>query len=126
MSRVLVDTSVWVDHFRRRNDTLVGLLHQDQVLVHPWVIGEIACGTPPKRAETLAHLASLQPATTASAAEAMAFVEREQLFGLGCGWVDVHLLAAACLTPRCQLWTLDLRLAALAQRFGRAFGSLIH
>lgn len=126
MSRVLADTSVWVDHFRRRNDTLVSLLHQDQVLVHPWVIGEIACGTPPKRAETLAHLASLQPVTTASPSEAMAFVEREQLFGLGCGWVDVHLLAAACLTPQCQLWTLDQRLGALAQRFGRAFQSLTH
>lgn len=126
MIRVLVDTSVWVDHFRRRNDGLVELLLKDQVLIHPWVIGEIACGTPPRRSATLADLASLQPTTQASPSEVLAFVEREQLFGLGCGWVDVHLLTATCLTPNCQLWTLDQRLDALAQRFGRAFRSLRH
>ena len=124
MSRVLVDPSVWVDHFRRRNDVLVALLQKDLVMVHPWVIGEIACGTPPRRTTTLADLASLQAVTQASPAEVMAFVEREQLFGLGCGWVDVHLLTATCLTPNCQLWTLDQRLSALAHRFGRAFRSL--
>ena len=126
MNRVLVDTSVWVDHFRRRNDTLVALLQKDQVLVHPWVIGEIACGTPPRRSATLGDLASLQPVTQASPAEVLDFVEREQLFGLGCGWVDMHLLTATCLTPNCQLWTLDQRLGALAQRFGRAFRSQTH
>jgi len=126
MSRVLVDTSVWVDHFRRRNDALVALLQKDKVLVHPWVIGEIACGTPPRRSATLSDMASLQPVTQASASEVLAFVEREQLFGLGCGWVNVHLLTATCLTPNCQLWTLDQQLDALAQRFGRAFRSLTH
>ena len=126
MSRVLVDTSVWVDHFRRRNDLLVALRQKDLVMVHPWLIGEIACGSPPRRTATLADLASLQAVTQASPAEVMAFVEREQLFGLGCGWVDVHLLTATCLTPNCQLWTLDQRLSALALRFGRAFRSLTH
>jgi predicted nucleic acid-binding protein len=126
MIRVLVDTSVWVDHFRRRNDGLVELLLKDQVLIHPWVIGEIACGTPPRRSATLADLASLQPATQASPSEVLAFVEREQLFGRGCGWVDVHLLTATCLTPNCQLWTLDQQLDAQARRFGRAFRSLRH
>lgn len=126
MSRVLVDTSVWVDHFRRRNAVLVDLLHKDRVLIHPWVIGEIACGTPPRRSATLADLASLAPATPASPPEVLDFVEREQLFGLGCGWVDVHLLTTTCLTTDCQLWTLDQRLDALAQRFGRAFRSLRH
>lgn len=124
MSRVLVDTSVWVDHFRRHNAVLVDLLHKDRVLIHPWVIGEIACGTPPRRSATLADLASLAPATPASPPEVLDFVEREQLFGLGCGWVDVHLLTTTCLTPNCQLWTLDQRLDALAQRFGCAFRSL--
>ena len=126
MSRVLVDTSVWVDHFRRCNDVLVALLHKDQVLVHPWVIGEIACGTPPRRHATLADLASLQVVRQASASEVLDFVEREQLWGLGCGWVDVHLLTSTCLTLGCQLWTLDQRLNALADRFGRAFRGLSH
>ena len=67
MSSVLVDTSVWVDHFRRRNDALIQLLAQDRVLVHPFVIGEIACGTPPARARTLADLDQLQPSQQASA-----------------------------------------------------------
>jgi predicted nucleic acid-binding protein len=121
MSLVLVDTSVWVDHFRRSNPHLVSLLAQGGVICHPWIVGELACGTPPRRAETLADLASLQQAQTASNSELMAFVEREQLYGLGCGWVDLQLLAASCLTEGAVLWTHDLRLDALAQRFGRAY-----
>lgn len=118
MSSVLVDTSVWVDHFRRRNDALIQLLAQDRVLVHPFVIGEIACGTPPARARTLADLDQLQPSQQASAREVLAFVERERLFGLGCGWVDMVLLASALMTPGAALWTLDGRLANLAERLG--------
>jgi predicted nucleic acid-binding protein len=111
---------------RRSNPHLVSLLAQDGVLCHPWILGELACGTPPKRAETLADLASLQQAQTASNSELMAFVEREQLYGLGCGWVDLQLLAASCLTEGAVLWTQDLRLDALAQRFGRAYRSHAH
>jgi len=118
VSSVLVDTSVWVDHFRRRNDALIQLLAQDRVLVHPFVIGEIACGTPPARARTLADLDQLQPSQQASAREVLAFVERERLFGLGCGWVDMVLLASALMTPGAALWTLDGRLATLAERLG--------
>ena len=89
MSGVLVDTSVWVDHFRRRNDALIGLLGLDQVLGHPLVVGEVACGTPPERHQTLADLALLQPAQQASVDEALQFIENEHLFGLGCGLVDI-------------------------------------
>ena len=94
MSGVLVDTSVWVDHFRRRNDALIGLLGLDQVLGHPLVVGEVACGTPPERHQTLADLALLQPAQQASVDEALQFIENEHLFGLGCGLVDIMLLAS--------------------------------
>lgn len=124
--RVLVDTSVWVDHFRQRNAPLVALLVQDSVLIHPLVLGELACGTPPSRTQTLADLQRLQSAQQATVREVMALVERERLFGLGCGLVDVSLLASALMTPGATLWTLDRRLAALAERFRVAHRVALH
>jgi predicted nucleic acid-binding protein len=115
---VLVDTSVWVDHFRQRNDGLMHLLERDLALTHPLIVGEIACGTPPQRAQTLTDLSSLQQTPQAGIREVMDFIERERLFGLGCGLVDLLLLCSTLLTPAAQLWTLDKRLSALAQRFG--------
>ncbi|MFN4065449.1 VapC toxin family PIN domain ribonuclease [Azoarcus communis] len=118
MKGVLVDTSVWVDHFRNRNDALVKLLTFDLVMVHPMVLGEIACGTPPNRIQTLADLEKLQQTQQASVREVMAFVERERLFGMGCGVIDMQLLASTMMTPGVELWTLDKRLSVLAERFG--------
>ncbi len=117
VSGVLVDTSVWVAHFRQRNAALVTLLAADQALMHPMVLGEMACGTPPERARTLSDLSLLQATQQASLREVMAFVDREQLYGLGCGLVDMNLLASTLLTPGATLWTLDKRLAELAARF---------
>lgn len=119
--RVLVDTSVWVAHFRARNAALVELLLMDAVLVHPMVLGELACGSPPSRAQTLAHLQRLQPSAVATLDQVLAFIERERLFGLGCGLVDLSLLASTLLAPGAKLWTLDKRLNALANRFAVAF-----
>lgn len=85
MSGVLADTSVWVDDFRTRNEALMVLPHQDQVLTHPMTIGEIACGTPPARSQTLADLVLLPMIQQVSIPEAMAFVERESLYSKGCG-----------------------------------------
>ena len=118
MNGVLVDTSVWVDHFRRRNDVLTDLLELDLVMVHPLVLGEIACGTPPSRVQTLNDLERLQSTQQASMREVIDFVEHERLYGLGCGLVDMLLLASTLMTPGVELWTLDKRLCALAQRFG--------
>lgn len=118
MSVVLVDTSVWVEHFRQRQPVLVNLLMMDSVLVHPLIIGEIACGTPPNRLQTLADLESLPAAKQASFEEVLGFIEREALYGLGCGFVDISLLASTMLTSGAQLWTLDNRLSVLAQRCG--------
>ena len=118
MRRVLVDTSVWVEHFRRHNDALADLLGLDRVMIHPMVLGELACGTPPSRSRILADLGRLEPTQQASVREVVAFVEREQLFGLGCGLVDITLLASTLLTEDLALWTLDRRLAELADRFG--------
>lgn len=126
MTGLLVDTSVWVDHFRRRNDALVRWLLQDAVLSHPWVLGELACGTPPARTKTLADLALLQPAKVATVDEVIAFVEQEQLYGLGCGLVDLGLLASTLITPGARLWSLDRRLSGLAERFAVAHPSAVH
>jgi hypothetical protein len=124
---VIVDTSVWVDHFRQTNRALVDLMLQDSVLVHPMVMVEIACGTPPSpRSQSLENLALLQPCKQATLSEVLALVEREQLYGLGCGLVDMCLLASTLITPAAALWTMDKRLAGLAQRFGVAHSPVMH
>jgi len=119
---VLVDTSVWADHFRRPNAVLAELMVLDQVLTHPLVVGELACGTPPEpRLRTLGDMALLLPADQAAPAEVRDFIEREALFDLGCGWIDLTLLASTLMTSSALFWTLDKRLASLATRFGVCF-----
>ena len=116
--RVLVDTSVWVAHFRQANADLMELLDLEDALMHPMVLGEVACGTPPSRSQTLSDLADLPSVQLAGTREVLAFVERERLFGLGCGLVDITLLASTLMTPDVELWTFDKRLQTLAERFG--------
>ena len=124
---VLVDTSVWVAHFRQLNGALVSLIEHDCVLGHPFVLAELACGTPPApRAQTLGDMSLLRQVHQASSAEVMAFIEREKLYGLGCGFVDIALLASACITPAATLWTLDKKLADLARRFHVQFAPSLH
>ena len=124
---VLVDTSVWVDHFRRPNAVLAELMVFDRVLTHPFVVGELACGTPPApRQRTLDDLALLLPAQQAAPDEVQDFIEREKLFGLGCGLIDLTLLACTRITPGAKLWTLDKRLAALAARCDVCFVPSMH
>ena len=119
---VLVDTSVWVDHFKRGNSTLGRLVANDVVLIHPMILAEIACGTPPApRQQTLADLSLLQLSNQASLKEVMVFLEQEKLYGLGCGLVDLTLLASTLITPGALFWTRDKRLDALAQRFNIAY-----
>jgi predicted nucleic acid-binding protein len=124
---VIVDTSVWIDHFRHNNRALVDLMLRDSVLVHRMVIVEIACGTPPApRNQSLGNLALLQACKQATLSEVLALVEREKLYGLGCGLVDMCLLASTLITPAATLWTLDKRLADVAQRFGVAHNPVMH
>ncbi|WP_163836806.1 type II toxin-antitoxin system VapC family toxin [Spartinivicinus ruber] len=124
---VLVDTSVWVDHFRNRNNALVNLIQIDLALTHPMVLVELACGTPPApRAQTLSDIGLLQPANQASLSEVMEFIKRENLYGLGCGLVDTALLASTLITPGAKLWTLDKRLANLAERFDVRYQPNLH
>ncbi len=116
---ILVDTSVWVEHLRHGLPRLATLLQEGKVLIHPWVIGELACGHLRNRGEVLALLQGLPAAVLASDSEVLLLIEREQLMGRGIGYVDAHLLASAKLS-QCQLWTQDRRLAALAQERGLA------
>ena len=119
MSRVLVDTSVWVRHFRHANTHLQALLAADRVLCHPLVLLEIACGTPPApRARTLEDLANLDRTPEATVAEILGLIEREHLHDSGCGAVDASLLASALLANGARLWTDDRALRAQAERLG--------
>jgi predicted nucleic acid-binding protein len=110
---MLVDTSVWVDHLRRRNVTLAGLLDQTQVWTHAFVIGELACGNLAQRGKILDALAALPQVPIASHDETLAFLEAHRLMGRGLGWIDVHLLASAKLA-KLPFWTMDKRLASVA------------
>jgi len=109
---MLVDTSVWVDHLRRRNTALVGLLEQTQVWTHVFVVGELACGNIAQRDKVLSALSALPHAPVCSHDEVLAFLESNRLMGQGLGWIDMHLLASARLA-RLPFWTLDKRLAAV-------------
>jgi len=122
MTGVLVDTSVWVEHFHKGSSELITLLGQDRVCTHPMVLGELACGTPPERVRTLADLGSLRHTEQATVKEVMDFVDRERLYGFGCGLIDIVLLTSALMSPGISLWTLDKRLATLAKRFDILYG----
>lgn len=124
---VLIDTSVWVDHFRHGNERLVQLITSDQALTHPLVLVELACGTPPApRSRTLQDIGLLQQAQQATPSEVMQFIEVERLYGKGCGGIDLTLLASTLMTPGARLWTLDHRLAALATQLGVAWPPTAH
>jgi predicted nucleic acid-binding protein len=122
MGLVLADTSVWVAHFRKPNRVLQTLLLADQVLCHPMVFIEIACGTPPApRERTLTDLRQLRSAAVASTDETLALIEREQLQDSGCGAINLLLLGSVLLTSDAVLWTIDKDLRALAARFDILF-----
>jgi predicted nucleic acid-binding protein len=116
---ILVDTSVWVEHLRHRDERLVALLDSGQVLVHPHVLGELALGRLRQR-EALSDLMDLPSANVASDEEVLHLIERESLFGIGIGYVDAHLLAATRLTVGATFWTRDRRLLAAAEKLSLA------
>ena len=109
----LVDTSVWVDHLRNGNDALSELLLKDEVVRHPMVIGELACGNLKRRKELLSLLHALPTVERVSDDEILFFIEQHRLSGRGLGLVDVHILAS-CVISRTPLWTLDGRLQQAA------------
>ena len=117
---ILVDTSVWVDHLRRGDATLTALLEGDSVAVHPFVIGELACGSLRRPADLLRLLYALPSASTASHAEVMHFIAARRLGACGVGYADAHLLASASV-DELRLWTRDKALARQAKRLSIGF-----
>lgn len=116
---ILADTSVWVDHFRRGNPAFARSLVDGEILTHPFVIGELACGNLDRRAAILSLLGTLPVAVLAGHSEVLHLVESERPFGRGLGWIDAHLLASTVLSEA-RLWTLDLALARAASSLGVA------
>ena len=127
MTMVLVDTSVWVSHFRKSNVAFESLLLNDRVLCHPLVMMEIACGSPPSpRSAMLEYLKKLQQATIATTDETLDFIEAHKLYESGCGAIDMSLLASALLSEKAQIWTLDRNLEALALKLNISFSPILH
>jgi predicted nucleic acid-binding protein len=120
---ILVDSSVWIDHFRKADATLAALLASRVVVCHPFVIGELALGLLAKRETVIAALGVLPQAPVVPHADVLAFVERHRLVGRGIGWIDVHLLASTLVGGRMSLWSRDRRLAAAAAERGVAFAA---
>lgn len=118
---ILADTSVWVDHLRHDEPILAAALESNQVLMHPFILGELACGNLKHRAEILDLLSKLPFAPVATDLEALAFIENRHLMGRGIGYVDVHLLASVALAGDTRLWTRDRRLAAIAEELAVGF-----
>jgi predicted nucleic acid-binding protein len=115
LDRTLVDTSVWIDHLHRTDPELVTLLRETLVVMHPAVLGELACGTLPNRQKFISLWLTLPRVDEVSFEEALALVENSTLWGRGLGWTDVHLLASA-LVSRVRLWTRDRLLRETAHR----------
>lgn len=109
---ILADTSVWIHHFRYGEPKLAALLWDGHVLMHPFVLGELACGNLQDRRAVLSNLEALPSAELASNAEVLQLVHDRRLWGKGLGWIDAHLVASMLLSG-CDLWTLDKRLAAV-------------
>ena len=123
---MLVDTSVWIGHFKQRNEHLVALLENGMVVCHPYVVVEVACGTPPNRRAIITLLAELESVPVATPDEVLEMTERRNLYGRGCGFVDMSLIAATLLSENALIWTLDKRLDAVASELKRVYRTVLH
>jgi len=117
---VLVDTSIWVTYLRQGSQQLEKLLMDAEVMCHPFIIGELACGNLKNRYEIISLLQSLPMAQTIEFDEFLSFIDQNHLMGKGIGFVDVHLLASAQLSG-VPLWTADKRLKSVADQLGLTF-----
>ncbi len=117
---VLVDTSIWIDHFRRGDARLAQLLDRGEVAMHPFVVGELLLGSALGSDNLVGDLNTLPRTSVASSDEVLKFITNRKLPGSGIGYVDAHLLAAAALTPETLIWTRDKRLLAAAQSLSLA------
>ncbi len=111
--KYLIDTSIWINHLRNRNEILVQLLEDNQVYIHPFIIGEIACGNLKNRKEVINLLKQLPEAVITTHKEAINYLDQHKLSGKGIGWIDIHLLSSCALTS-IKLFTVDKRLQKIA------------
>lgn len=118
---IIVDTGVWIDHLRTANRVLAVFAERLEALLHPYVLGEVALGSLPDRAELLERMAQLPQPPVARHMHVMRLIEAERLFSTGIGYIDAHLLASARLLPGSKVWTGDQRLRAQAERLGVAY-----
>ena len=117
---VLVDTSVWVAHLRDGTIGLEERLEEGEVVCHPFIVGELACGNLKNRSEVLSLLQALPQAVLAEDEEVIQFIENHRLMGKGLGYIDVHLLASANLM-KAPLWTIDRHLNEVCSKMGLAY-----
>ena len=118
---ILVDTSVWIDHLRTGDEGLAAGLNGGQVLMHPFVLGELACGNIRNRSQIMGLLKQLPAVSVATDDEVLYYIERHGLMGRGIGYVDAHLLASVSLSDPAQIWTRDKRLHAVAEDLALAY-----
>lgn len=115
---ILADTSIWIDHFRAGNSELRELLEHDQIVIHPFIIAELALGSLHQRSKTLALLDRLPQLGVAHTDEVRAMIESRRLYSLGLGLTDAHLIASVLLHPPARLWTWDKQLRKVAENLG--------
>ena len=118
---ILTDTSVWIEYLRGREKALEHLLKANRVFMHPFVIGEVACGNVADRERIFSVFKTLPALPIISDSEVLHFIERNRLMGRGIGYIDFHLLTAVTLTPPVQFWTQDKRLEKVAEDLNLAF-----
>lgn len=118
---VLLDTSVWIRHFRTSNLRVVQLLESESVVSHEYVVAEIACGSLKSREVTLGHLKELITLPTVSTQDVLLFIETNKLYSRGIGLIDAHLLASTLIVPDTQIWTTDKSLESIARDMGVAY-----
>jgi hypothetical protein len=115
---ILADTSIWVDHFRSGDDELRLQLTSGRIVMHPFIVGELALGSLPQRTATLASLEQLPSVRVARLDEVLQMVEVRSLYSRGIGLIDAHLIASVFINPSTQLWTRDKRLRSVAEALG--------
>lgn len=117
---ILADTSVWADHLRAPDPMMAACLEVDEILLHPFVIGELAMGSMPRYHEVIASLTKLSQTDIAKPEHVLFLVQEHRLMGTGIGYIDAHLLASTRMIPGAQLWTRDKRLLRVATAMGVA------
>jgi predicted nucleic acid-binding protein len=117
---VLVDTSIWIDHFKNGNNQLIELLDNGEVFCHPFIIGELACGYIKNRQEIITALRALPQSAFIEHDEIMVFIEKNNIMGKGLGYIDIAILGSSLVTG-IPLWTFDQKLNAIAKKFKNSF-----